>query len=53
MLELDVLNERELEDFLIDECMYAVSGFLTKNFIMISFIFWKENLGAIGCHHVA
>lgn len=25
MLELDVLNVRELEDFLINECMYAVS----------------------------
>lgn len=27
MRELDVSNVRELEDFLINECMYAVSGF--------------------------
>lgn len=29
MVELDVTNVRELEDFLINECMYAVSA-LTK-----------------------
>lgn len=29
MHELDVVNVRELEDFLINECMYVVGGFLS------------------------
>ena len=31
MVELDVTNVRELEDFLINDCMYAVSALTSKD----------------------
>lgn len=33
MQELDVTNVRELEDFLINECMYSVCVLVTQYFI--------------------
>lgn len=34
MQELDVINVRELEDFLINECMYAVCILLSSIFLL-------------------
>lgn len=51
MLALDVTNVRELEDFLINECMYAVCSLfticrsdshLTILMLIRPFLFWVE-----------
>ena len=37
MVELDVTNVRELEDFLINDCMYAVSALISKHLFFFQF----------------
>lgn len=42
MQELDVMNVRELEDFLINECMYAVGIPLFRVYIVASILMAYE-----------
>ncbi|XP_052878330.1 COP9 signalosome complex subunit 7-like isoform X4 [Gossypium arboreum] len=48
MMELDVMNVRELEDFLINECMYAgiVRGKLDQLRRCFEFLLWKIQFAA-------